>query len=497
MWAKLLTGFSLLSVFHASLVVAQQSQFRVGPVYTDRAAEVSVVVELPQGVAAPDASNFSLILDGKALAVAKEIKPFKKSGRKLALVLCVDVSGTMKKKKKGGPDPLADTQTALLSFLGKVRTQDRIALISFADEDKMKSSFDKTRKDLTEAVRRLQSEGSTTRLYQALYNALGQLRGAKPKLRRVLIISDGHDEKSLENFKAVKDKANTLGIAIDAVGHGRIDRNWTDILNGLADATGGRFVHARHLGELTAALNGFYSSLMEKPAVVYFRFKKDDAGQTTENAVIQLQLPGQAPYSDQISEVIPIPEVRSNLRLYLLLSIFLVLCIGLFIWIRHIFKEDKPKPGVNDLLEEKPAEPPVEDTSDTELPPPDTAVREPHPKATKVGGYFPAGSESERPAFRLVGISGPAEGRQADIAEDIFNIGADPGNDLDLTEDDYVSGQHASIRYEGGNFLIFDDGSSNGTFVNQSDVTSGGFVLNNGDVITIGRSTFEVVTPSK
>ena len=63
-------------------------------------------------------------------------------------------------------------------------------------------------------------------------------------------------------------------------------------------------------------------------------------------------------------------------------------------------------------------------------------------------------AENGRATIRLAAISGPAEGLQVDIEEDIFSIGADPGNDLDLTVDDYVSGQHASIRYEEGNFLI-------------------------------------------
>jgi hypothetical protein len=397
-------------------------------------------------------------------------------------------------------DPLQDTKDALLSFIGETRREDHIALISFADRDKPESLFGKPRQDLVKAAEGLKIRGGLTRLYQTLYDSLDRFEDAEiPKRRRVIVITDGKDEGSTASAQNVIKKSNDLRIPIDAVGRGKIPDHYTEGLRGLARDSGGRFVHARpDRVDLTDAIHRIYRDLLEtRSLVISFKYEMDDSKQTTQNAKINLQLPGEDPISVRISEEIPTQKVRSDLRLYLLLSIFLVLCIGLFIWIRHIFKEDEPKPGVNDLLKEKRLEPPVVEPPDTKLQPLETPVVEPHPKATKVGGYFPAGSESGRPAFRLVAISGPAEGQQAEMADDIFNIGADSDNDLNLTEDEYVSGQHASIRYEEGNFLIFDKGSRNGTFVNKSNVTTGGFVLNNGDLITIGRSTFEVVSGSR
>jgi hypothetical protein len=156
MWAKFLAVISLLLVFPDQLVLAEQ--ILVGPVYSDQPGEVSVVVELPPGVT-PEASDFRLLVDGKIVATARQIKPFRLSGQGLALVLCVDVSGTMK------GDPLAETKQALLSFLGRARPEDHIALVSFADEDKIESSFEETREYLAEAVRNLQTRGKRTGLY--------------------------------------------------------------------------------------------------------------------------------------------------------------------------------------------------------------------------------------------------------------------------------------------------------------------------------------------
>ena len=40
--------------------------------------------------------------------------------------------------------------------------------------------------------------------------------------------------------------------------------------------------------------------------------------------------------------------------------------------------------------------------------------------------------------------------------------------DLNIAEDDYVSENHAFIRYQSGSLFVFDNGSRNGTFVNQN-----------------------------
>jgi Mg-chelatase subunit ChlD len=110
----------------------------------DKTEELSAVVEVPPG-AVPQASDFHLLMDRKSVAIANSVKTFGESGNGMALVVCVDVSGSM----KGGP--LRDTKEALLSFIGKAasRPEDRIALISFADDALIVSSFGRSREQLS------------------------------------------------------------------------------------------------------------------------------------------------------------------------------------------------------------------------------------------------------------------------------------------------------------------------------------------------------------
>ncbi len=66
--------------------------------------------------------------------------------------------------------------------------------------------------------------------------------------------------------------------------------------------------------------------------------------------------------------------------------------------------------------------------------------------------------------------------------KDIFFIGRTPDNNF-CYENRFVSGKHARLSYDGKNWQIFDNGSTNGTYVNGYSVTSKN--LNAGDLIYI------------
>lgn len=90
---------------------------------------------------------------------------------------------------------------------------------------------------------------------------------------------------------------------------------------------------------------------------------------------------------------------------------------------------------------------------------PKSAPRQaPPPQAT-------SGPGSEVPLARLV----DAEGKPTVMRRFPFRVGRAPENDLVL-EDATVSGQHAQILYQSGQFAVEDKGSTNGTYVNGAKV---------------------------
>lgn len=83
------------------------------------------------------------------------------------------------------------------------------------------------------------------------------------------------------------------------------------------------------------------------------------------------------------------------------------------------------------------------------------------------------------------------------LTEGIFNIGRNPGNDVQ-PDDESVSGNHARITLATSAYLddaldaaIEDLGSTNGTFINGRPVKRQ--LLKHGDVLAIGTQRFKFV----
>jgi pSer/pThr/pTyr-binding forkhead associated (FHA) protein len=84
--------------------------------------------------------------------------------------------------------------------------------------------------------------------------------------------------------------------------------------------------------------------------------------------------------------------------------------------------------------------------------------------------------------------------RQFLVDTETFNIGRNSGNDLVIPNDDHVSGNHASLQYKNGSLLIVDRDSTNGTVVNEIRMAKTPLVLQPGDRIRVGNTTFKVVS---
>lgn len=68
------------------------------------------------------------------------------------------------------------------------------------------------------------------------------------------------------------------------------------------------------------------------------------------------------------------------------------------------------------------------------------------------------------------------------IEKEVTRLGRQMENDIVLHED-FVSRFHAEIRFEFGKYVLYDNGSTGGTFVNGKKVDQ--CVLNSGDLISI------------
>lgn len=67
---------------------------------------------------------------------------------------------------------------------------------------------------------------------------------------------------------------------------------------------------------------------------------------------------------------------------------------------------------------------------------------------------------------RLVFLTGSREGEEFELGISSVTIGTDPGAHVTLTEDEGISPRHSTIRYENGRWIVRDQGSRSGTYIN-------------------------------
>jgi len=80
--------------------------------------------------------------------------------------------------------------------------------------------------------------------------------------------------------------------------------------------------------------------------------------------------------------------------------------------------------------------------------------------------------------------------RDIPLTKENFSIGRTPENDLEV-RDSLISRRHSSIILRGERYVVYDLGSSNGTFVNRERIEMK--PLDNGDVIRIGDTEIQYV----
>jgi hypothetical protein len=115
----------------------------------------------------------------------------------------------------------------------------------------------------------------------------------------------------------------------------------------------------------------------------------------------------------------------------------------------------------------------------------------PERRATMVGANVAPSSPGSFGAV-LVAVGGPMKGQRYVIDKPNYRMGRNPNNDLCAAADDSVSSNHASLRYENGGLFLYDQGSLNGTFVNEQRVSTSPLIVRRGDRIRMGESVFEV-----
>jgi pSer/pThr/pTyr-binding forkhead associated (FHA) protein len=113
----------------------------------------------------------------------------------------------------------------------------------------------------------------------------------------------------------------------------------------------------------------------------------------------------------------------------------------------------------------------------------------PDPYAVPAGHAQPAYGASAGAAL-LIALSGPYAGHSFPLHAPEIGVGRDPSQDISLSGDTSVSRRHARIISAPGGFVVRDEGSSNGTWVNGVRIQEQ--PLFPGDTLRIGHTEFRL-----
>jgi VWFA-related protein len=194
-------------------------------------------------------SAFRVSEDG----VPQKIGHFAAEGTPLELVLALDVSGSMS-------PAVPQLQTAVRKFLSGISSRDHVTLLAFND-----SVYTLVQREADPAVRvkavdRLAAWGGTS-LYDVVVKSFGQV-SKEPGRHAVVIFTDGEDRTSLSTLDAVEARIRKSDATLFAVALGRGSKvaAFKNVLERLADATGGRAIFADRAEDL----DGPFGKIMEE-----------------------------------------------------------------------------------------------------------------------------------------------------------------------------------------------------------------------------------------
>jgi Mg-chelatase subunit ChlD len=492
---------------------AQSVPIHAGPVYTrgDQAGAYPQYPDLQIEVDGPPGtdfgpSEFRLKADNGAPVTATRVQSLASTQYGVAASVSLDVSGSMAGR------PLNAVRAGLSKFVSDAGPQDRIAIQTIADEGQWDADWDAPRDQVKASLDRLATRGTQTHLWDALIEAI-QHFPETPLSRRLIVISDGHDEGSRHSEDDVISAARDRGVIIDAIGITREKKDHTPNLDRLATQSGGQFNKARDTDQLQNMVGGGIQHVKATP-VVSFRLNNPEGDGKQHQLEVTWTHEG-AQSSADITAIIPVVSSKVK-RWYWGIGIAAGILLVISIFMARSRSQQRKRTGA--LPGPAPAQasaavsssaaakqqplPPRPFVAGSAGPgsapgalpprkvamPPDRDAAPPKIK-TQMIERFPAPFRGH-PSAWLFCEEGFAAGQRFPVDQVEYWIGALDNNHLRIPDDPTVSGNHACVKYDHEVLGIYDHDSTNGTRVNGELVQDKRHLLRIGDRIRIGRSTF-------
>ncbi len=218
--------------------------------------------------------NFTVAVDGKPASVVSAELASSKS-LPLDLVLVVDVSGSM------AGEAIARAREAAQAFVAGLAPEDRVAILTFADEVRPVVDFTVDRAQAQMAIDALVAQGNTA-LYEATQAAALKAATSTASRRAIVLLSDGAQDGVAVTVTREQALAAAAGAGVPffTLGEGtKIDR---DYLQQLAGVSNGRYLEAPNPRDLNALYAGVGKLLRSQYVVTFDASAASAAGSAIE-----------------------------------------------------------------------------------------------------------------------------------------------------------------------------------------------------------------------
>jgi len=193
--------------------------------------------------------NFTLFEDG----VEQKITHFSQEDGPISIGLIFDSSGSMRNK-------VLQSSEAAAAFLRTANSDDEFFLVEFGDRPKLAVPFTSDTDAILRRILQNKPLGRTS-LLDAILMSLVEMKHARNRRKAIVILSDGGDNRSHHTPRQIRNTLLESDLQVYAIGifdrkppHMRPaeERNGPQLLDDLAEQTGGRLYPLENLDDLVS-----------------------------------------------------------------------------------------------------------------------------------------------------------------------------------------------------------------------------------------------------
>lgn len=402
--------------------------------------------------------NITATLDGEKLNL-ESLTRFQDSNEGTAYVIMADVSGSMGNKGK-------DNIKKLFSeMVNKVGMNDKIALITFGDSEKVLQDFTSDKTALISKINTIETKEDNTDLYRAITKGLNELSSNQtiPLKQAIIIMSDGLEDNDQGITKdEVLKKINESHIPIFSIAYKSSNddkiKEGIKVLGSFSKSSNGQdFVlgddsktTTEIINSITSRINKSYVACFEGNMIkmngqtsnFYLNIKLDEKSSISSNQ--NIKLPTLVDTVKPLKPSVNVTEIKHNSLTYTPyvvggVTFVLIILIVFIVWL---------------------------------------AKKKKNNKVVKVQ-LIKLGKKDDEAPYDF-------------ILKDSIVIGSDPsGSNVTFKNDELLSGRHCKLVLKDHMVFINDLGSTNGTYVNGVPVSES-YRLHNDDILFIGSMELRV-----